>query len=483
MVACGIGDSELASYSCSERSLDGPERVFLLRCPATANVLSVYAQAADTCAEETEATILVLDGLLGGDACVLEHALPGESLFPRLSPIRPDHPYFLVIDTGSGAPEQEIGFSAHCAVDADICCPACEGTCENKECGDDGCGGECPDTCAEHEDCNNEGLCVPCRPDCAGRICGPDGCGGRCGPACPGPASCWAGNCLEELPYPHHMTSGTVVDGGRPVYGLTDYAYDARGLLVTRSTGIPNYEYDDYPPSFDDFFLQYFGYDEHGNIVSEEARLALMGTRCMRHGPRLAFSYVYGPSRGGLTVPLAQEVDYLATPTRPDERWSFTYDDKGRKILAEQDGFESVGVPDGTVDARWSYQYDEEGRVSEVVVDGVWGGHAPEATGEPVAGPSGQELAYPLSRGDLLDPGLSLGDAGGPDGRPEASWTVTYDEQGRRSTVEATTVLADGEQRVSHRTYRYEDGLLVEIGITTTDSSGAATSEGFQSFE
>jgi hypothetical protein len=65
----------------------------------------------------------------------------------------------------------------------------CTPDCENRECGDDGCGGSCG-TC--HYGCGGiltcyEGSCgVPCCPNCTGRSCGSDGCGGICG-ACTAP--------------------------------------------------------------------------------------------------------------------------------------------------------------------------------------------------------------------------------------------------------------------------------------------------------
>ncbi|MBM4353890.1 MAG: hypothetical protein FJ109_08855 [Deltaproteobacteria bacterium] len=63
---------------------------------------------------------------------------------------------------------------------AEVCQPNCDG----KECGDDGCAGECgvSDVCE-------------CIPDCEGKQCGPDGCGGTCGICCPG-VPCQYGICL-----------------------------------------------------------------------------------------------------------------------------------------------------------------------------------------------------------------------------------------------------------------------------------------------
>jgi hypothetical protein len=60
-----------------------------------------------------------------------------------------------------------------------LCVPDCEG----KECGSDGCGGQCAS-------CNPGVACImntcACTPECEGRECGIDGCGGFCG-HCTGP--------------------------------------------------------------------------------------------------------------------------------------------------------------------------------------------------------------------------------------------------------------------------------------------------------
>ena len=69
-------------------------------------------------------------------------------------------------------------------------------SCQNKECGDDGCGGACG-LCPGGSTCDS-GHCT-CVPDCAGKQCGTDGCGGSCG-ACPPSYVCQDGicNCLPQ---------------------------------------------------------------------------------------------------------------------------------------------------------------------------------------------------------------------------------------------------------------------------------------------
>ncbi|MBM4398085.1 MAG: hypothetical protein FJ087_20660, partial [Deltaproteobacteria bacterium] len=68
-----------------------------------------------------------------------------------------------------------------------VCVPACEG----KLCGEDGCGGECQPGCADNEFCGMDFTCVlkGCTPSCAGRACGSDGCGDTCGD-CPADLFC-----------------------------------------------------------------------------------------------------------------------------------------------------------------------------------------------------------------------------------------------------------------------------------------------------
>ena len=79
--------------------------------------------------------------------------------------------------------------------DASQCVPQCE----DKECGDDGCGAACG-TCEESEECvvaeNGSSTCEEvCVPDCEGKTCGGDGCEGSCG-TCEESTVCLADNCI-----------------------------------------------------------------------------------------------------------------------------------------------------------------------------------------------------------------------------------------------------------------------------------------------
>jgi hypothetical protein len=77
---------------------------------------------------------------------------------------------------------------------------SCPKQCQGKECGPDGCGGECG-TCGPGWICSGVGVCQSappdCKPDCSNRECGPDGCGGQCG-ACGFDEVCVSGICFSE---------------------------------------------------------------------------------------------------------------------------------------------------------------------------------------------------------------------------------------------------------------------------------------------
>ena len=85
-------------------------------------------------------------------------------------------------------------------------CEVCVPTCEGKECGTDGCGGNCT-TCGQHPDPEKHGhACVnfTCVPGCAEAPvacltaeCGDDGCGGSCGD-CDPLEQCASGQCEPE---------------------------------------------------------------------------------------------------------------------------------------------------------------------------------------------------------------------------------------------------------------------------------------------
>ncbi len=73
--------------------------------------------------------------------------------------------------------------------------PPCIPACQDKECGDDGCGGNCG-LCPPDHQCGEDFTCfLHCEPKCTGKQCGDDGCGGSCGD-CPFNMACNAGSCV-----------------------------------------------------------------------------------------------------------------------------------------------------------------------------------------------------------------------------------------------------------------------------------------------
>ena len=81
---------------------------------------------------------------------------------------------------------------ASVGADGSGCIPRCAG----RECGSDGCGGQCG-LCPQGMTCDWNGRCeASCKPRCEDRQCGPDGCGGSCG-VCTPPLACdeVAGKC------------------------------------------------------------------------------------------------------------------------------------------------------------------------------------------------------------------------------------------------------------------------------------------------
>lgn len=77
-------------------------------------------------------------------------------------------------------------------VDTKVASDGCKPICQDKQCGDDGCGGFCGG-CAANEMCES-GMCV-CQPLCGEVECGVDGCGGSCGDCAVG-ETCKAGQCV-----------------------------------------------------------------------------------------------------------------------------------------------------------------------------------------------------------------------------------------------------------------------------------------------
>jgi hypothetical protein len=78
--------------------------------------------------------------------------------------------------------------------------PTCVGSCEGRDCGDDGCGGLCG-ACAPEQSCSSDGLCAetdaPCEATCASQdaLCG-EVCGEVCGVCAGAQDTCELGQCV-----------------------------------------------------------------------------------------------------------------------------------------------------------------------------------------------------------------------------------------------------------------------------------------------
>ncbi len=209
---CGPG------YECA-RAPDGREYAWW--CMPVGSVADAW-KAADS--------LDVADVADAVDIAVTDH--PAEATDIRDTAV-PDGLADALTDEARDAPGDEAG---------DPSAEGCVAQCAGKECGPDGCGGECG-TCAGGEQCVSgtckcvendhkaccgdavcwydscgvvgeqtadcpygctEGKCLDCTPDCTGKECGDDGCGGECGTCAPGscvglawtkPKTCVAGAC------------------------------------------------------------------------------------------------------------------------------------------------------------------------------------------------------------------------------------------------------------------------------------------------
>ena len=108
-----------------------------------------------------------------------------------LAPLCPGNPPNTVclLQAGLGSCQSQY---KSCVDDA-----GCLGTCEGKDCGDDGCGVDCG-SCPPGMACDT-GTCVMCQPDCSAKQCGDNGCGSSCG-NCAGGEGCIDFQCVSCTP-------------------------------------------------------------------------------------------------------------------------------------------------------------------------------------------------------------------------------------------------------------------------------------------
>ena len=116
--------------------------------------------------------------------------------------------FVLITGCGSDSGEDEAGLdSSPARVDAsgdtratELDADPCEPQCEERECGENGCGGSCGN-CFSIEGAIDPSLCMEgglcCQPHCGEVECGDDGCGASCG-SCGLEATCQEGQCIPD---------------------------------------------------------------------------------------------------------------------------------------------------------------------------------------------------------------------------------------------------------------------------------------------
>lgn len=95
-----------------------------------------------------------------------------------------------IVGCGTCPPEAPVCRDGACI---SVCTPACA----DKECGDDGCGGDCGTCPAAAPMCVANVCNTTCTPQCFGRQCGGDRCGGTCG-VCDTNEVCIDGTCARS---------------------------------------------------------------------------------------------------------------------------------------------------------------------------------------------------------------------------------------------------------------------------------------------
>lgn len=86
--------------------------------------------------------------------------------------------------------------AGNCCNDFDTVCK-CTPKCDGKQCGSDGCGGNCGNCPADKKFCDGNQQCTAaCTPKCSGVACGDDSCGGTCGTCQSGSTCAWTQQCV-----------------------------------------------------------------------------------------------------------------------------------------------------------------------------------------------------------------------------------------------------------------------------------------------
>ncbi len=170
--------------------------IFLALAVFTATISSPAAAGTMNCGE---ALACLLSCPTNDSQCAFDCGLDlhthAEDLYTELlvclAPLCPGNPPNTVclLQAGAGACQTQYKL---CVDDA-----GCLGTCEGKECGDDGCGADCGE-CPPGMACET-GTCIMCQPDCVNKQCGDNGCGSSCG-NCPEGEGCIENQCIACSP-------------------------------------------------------------------------------------------------------------------------------------------------------------------------------------------------------------------------------------------------------------------------------------------
>ena len=152
----------------------------VVKCNSSGTEWVFYKECDESCSQG--------ECMVDAQSDAIPDGLPGTSLDVFVDAGEDTTPYRIVDVV------PEVSFDTATEIGADgVGVDACQPSCEEKECGGDGCGGSCGD-CASPQDICKQGLCV-CQLDCAGKECGDDGCGGSCG-VCNCGEECTNSQCL-----------------------------------------------------------------------------------------------------------------------------------------------------------------------------------------------------------------------------------------------------------------------------------------------
>ncbi len=150
-------------------------------------LLALAAASAGGCGPDAGGPKMILDSVSAEDTD--GHAADGTVQPDGLGDVKPPKDG---VDPEDGIPDQAGDLAGPDAIKDSVCLPDCA----DKECGDDGCGGQCGKCPLAAPHCVKNVCSVECVADCVGKKCGEDGCGGTCGQCTGGQEVCSGGQCI-----------------------------------------------------------------------------------------------------------------------------------------------------------------------------------------------------------------------------------------------------------------------------------------------